>query len=140
MIALMASFTGLSMTRKLSRQSVGQRQLRIALSLVALGGGIWSMHFLAILAMRFNVPVYFDIRATEASALFAILLAGLALLIKHFGVRTQRKAIVSGAIFGMGIVAMHYVDSRRLRGVCRCIPPLALGWQGCWPSAWGLRR
>lgn len=88
------------------------------------------MHFLAILAMRFNVPVYFDIRATEASALFAILLAGLALLIKHFGVRTQRKAIVSGAIFGMGIVAMHYVDSRRLRGVCRCIPPLALGWQG----------
>ena len=109
MIALMASFTGLSMTRKLSRQSVGQWQLRIALSSVALGGGIWSMHFLAILAMRFNVPVYFDIRATEASALFAILLTGLALLIKHFGVRTQRKAIVSGAIFGMGIVAMHYV-------------------------------
>ncbi len=119
MIALMASFTGLSMTRGLSRQSVGQRQLRIALSSVALGGGIWSMHFLAILAMRFNVPVYFEIGETVASALFAILLAGLALLIMHFGVRTQVKAAISGAILGVGIVAMHYVGLSAIEG---CLP------------------
>lgn len=119
MIALMASFTGLSMTRGLSRQSVGQRQLRIALSSVALGGGIWSMHFLAILAMRFNVPVYFEIGETVASALFAILLAGLALLIMHFGVRTRGKATVSGAILGVGIVAMHYVGLSAIEG---CLP------------------
>ncbi len=119
LIALMASFTGLSMTRGLSRQSVGQRQLLIALSSVALGGGIWSMHFLAILAMRFNVPVYFDIGETVASALFAILLAGLALLIMHFGVRTQRKAVISGAILGVGIVAMHYVGLSAIEG---CLP------------------
>ena len=119
LIALMASFTGLSMTRGLSRVSVGQRQLRIALSSVALGGGIWSMHFLAILAMRFNVPVYFDIGETVASALFAILLAGLALLIMHFGVRTRAKALVSGAILGVGIVAMHYVG---LSAIAGCLP------------------
>ena len=118
-IALMASFTGLSMTRGLSRQSVGQRQLRIAISSVALGGGIWSMHFLAILAMRFNVPVYFDIGETVASALFAILLAGLALLIMHFGVRTRAKAVISGAILGVGIVAMHYVGLSAIEG---CLP------------------
>lgn len=124
MIALMASFTGLSMTRGLSRQSVGQRQLRIALSSVALGGGIWSMHFLAILAMRFNVPVYFEIGETVASALFAILLAGLALLIMHFGVRTKGKAIVSGAILGVGIVAMHYVGLSAIEG---CLPVYSTG-------------
>ena len=119
MIALMASFTGLSMTRGLSRMSVGQRQLRVALSAVALGGGIWSMHFIAILAMRFNVPVYFEVGETVASALFAILLAGLALLIMHFGVRTRGKAIVSGAILGVGIVAMHYVGLSAIEG---CLP------------------
>ena len=124
LIALMASFTGLSMTRGLSRQSVGQRQLRIALSSVALGGGIWSMHFLAILAMRFNVPVYFDIGETVASALFAILLAGLALLIMHFGVRTRGKAMVSGAILGVGIVAMHYVGLSAITG---CLPVYSTG-------------
>ena len=119
MIALMASFTGLSMTRGLSRMSVGQRQLRVALSSVALGGGIWSMHFLAILAMRFNVPVYFEIGETVASALFAILLAGLALLIMHFGLRTRGKALLSGAILGVGIVAMHYVGLSAIEG---CLP------------------
>ena len=118
-VALMASFTGLSMTQGLSRVSVGQRQLRVALSSVALGGGIWSMHFLAILAMRFNVPVYFDVGETVASALFAILLAGLALLIMHFGVRTRAKALVSGAILGVGIVAMHYVG---LSAIAGCLP------------------
>ena len=124
MVALMASFTGLSMTRGLSRQSVGQRQLRIALSSVALGGGIWSMHFLAILAMRFNVPVYFEIGETVASALFAILLAGLALLTLHFGVRTRGKSVVSGAILGVGIVAMHYVGLSAIEG---CLPVYSTG-------------
>ena len=124
MVALMASFTGLSMTRGLSLQSVGQRQLRIALSSVALGGGIWSMHFLAILAMRFNVPVYFEVGETVASALFAILLAGLALLIMHFGVRTRAKAAVSGAILGVGIVAMHYVGLSAIEG---CLPVYSTG-------------
>ena len=119
MIALMASFTGLSMTRGLSGMSVGQRQLRIALSSVALGGGIWSMHFLAILAMQFNVPVSFQIGETVASALFAILLAGLALLILHFGVRTKGKMTLSGAILGVGIVAMHYVGLSAIEG---CLP------------------
>ncbi len=118
-VALMASFTGLSMTRGLSRQSVGQRQLRVALSAVALGGGIWSMHFIAILAMRFNVPVYFEIGETVASALIAILLAGMALLILHFGVRSKQKAVVSGAILGVGIVAMHYVGLSAIEG---CLP------------------
>lgn len=124
MVALMASFTGLSMTRGLSRQSVGQRQLRIALSSMALGGGIWSMHFLAILAMRFNVPVYFKTGETVASALFAILLAGLALLTLHFGVRTRGKSVVSGAILGVGIVAMHYVGPSAIEG---CLPVYSTG-------------
>ena len=123
-VALMASFTGLSMTQGLSRMTVGQRQLRVALSSVALGGGIWSMHFIAILAMRFNVPVYFEIGETVASALFAILLAGLALLIMHFGVRTRGKATISGAILGVGIVAMHYVGLSAIEG---CLPVYSTG-------------
>jgi diguanylate cyclase len=119
LIALMASFTGLSLTRGLSKQSIGQRQLRIAVSAIALGGGIWSMHFVAILAMRFNVPVYFEVGETVASALIAILLAGVALLIMHFGVRSRAKAMFSGAILGIGIVAMHYVGLSAIEG---CLP------------------
>lgn len=124
LIAWMSAFTGLSMTRGLSAQGIGQRQLRIAVASVALGGGIWSMHFVAILAMRFEVLVYYDVLGTLASALIAILLAGLALLLMHFGVRSRQKMVLSGSILGLGIVVMHYVGLSAIEG---CRPVYGLG-------------
>jgi diguanylate cyclase len=119
LIALMATFTGLSLTRGLSAVAIGQRQLRIVMAAVALGGGIWSMHFVAMLAMRFGIPVYYEVILTIASALIAILLAGVALLIMHFAPRTRIAMAASGAILGVGIVVMHYVGLSAMEG---CLP------------------
>lgn len=118
-ISMMASFTGLVLTRGISALPEGLRQVRVAMASIALGGGIWSMHFVAMLAMRFNVPVYYDAVTTLASALIAILLAGLALLLMHFGERRAPKRVAAGAILGAGIVAMHYVG---LSGIEGCLP------------------
>lgn len=122
-IALMATFTGLSLTRGLSLRSVGERQMRVAMASVALGGGIWSMHFVAMLAMRFGVPVWYEVIPTIASALIAILLAGLSLLLMHFGQRTPGAIAVSGGLLGIGIVAMHYVGLSAIEG---CLPQVSV--------------
>jgi diguanylate cyclase len=122
LIALMATFTGLSLTRGLSTLAIGQRQLRIVMAAIALGGGIWSMHFVAMLAMRFGTPVYYEMILTIASALIAILLAGVALLIMHFAPRTRGAMAASGAILGIGIVVMHYVGLSAMEG---CLPQYA---------------
>ncbi len=119
MIALMASFTGLTLSRGLAMATLGVRQLRIVLSSLALGGGIWSMHFVAILAMRFGIPVYFDVSETVASALIAMLMACLALLIVHFAQRTKVMIGLSGAILGLGITAMHFLGTSAIQG---CTP------------------
>jgi diguanylate cyclase len=119
LVSMMSAFTGLSLTRNLSAQPVGQRQVRIIMAAIALGGGIWSMHFVAMLAMRFGVPVFYEVIETVASALIAILLAGIALLILHFGRRTQAALMTSGTILGLGTVAMHYVGLSAIKG---CIP------------------
>ena len=119
LIAIMASFTGLTLSRDLSGTTLGLRQLRIVLSSLALGGGIWSMHFVAILAMRFGIPIYFDVSETVASALIAILLACLALLIVHFAQRSKAMICLSGALLGSGITAMHYVGMSAIQG---CTP------------------
>ena len=65
------------------------------------------MHFVAMPAMRFGVPVFCQVIKTVASALIAILLAGLVLLFLHFGRRTQGRILASGTILGLGIVGMH---------------------------------
>ncbi|MDZ7710598.1 MAG: MHYT domain-containing protein [Roseovarius sp.] len=118
-ISMMAAFTGLALTRGLSTLPHGVRQLRIIMAAVSLGGGIWSMHFVAMLAMRFNVPVYYEALKTVASVLLAILLSGLALLLVHFGRRTRLRMTLAGATLGVGIVAMHYIG---LSGIEGCAP------------------
>lgn len=117
-ISMMAAFTGLTLTQGLSRLTKGQRQARIVMAAIALGGGIWSMHFVAMLSMRFPVLVHYDILPTTASALIAILLAGIALLLMHFGSRTRARMGLAGAILGTGIVTMHYVGINAIEG-CR---------------------
>lgn len=124
LIALMASFTGLTLSRGLERVSSGTRQLRIVLASLAIGGGIWSMHFVAMLAMRFGIPVYFEVSETLASALIAILLAGLALLIVHFTKASKAMLALSGGILGLGITVMHYVGMTAIQG---CTPVFSLG-------------
>jgi NO-binding membrane sensor protein with MHYT domain len=83
---------------------------------VALGGGIWSTHFVAMLALRLPVPVFYDALTTLVSALIAILLTGGALLLLHFGQRTSRRVIGAGVLMGAGIVTMHYTGMAGIEG------------------------
>ena len=108
-IALMAGFTGLSLTKGVSDLGVSQRKLVIVMASVALGGGIWSMHFVAMLGLQLPVLFYYDALITLISALVAILMVGLALLILHFMPRSPTSIVLAGSIVGLGIVVMHFI-------------------------------
>lgn len=108
-VALMAGFTGLSLLRGASEVSYGQRKLVVVMAAVALGGGIWSMHFVAMLGLQLPVLFYYDALITLMSALVAILMVGLALLVLHFVPRTSATLTLSGAIVGAGIGVMHFI-------------------------------
>jgi NO-binding membrane sensor protein with MHYT domain len=116
LVAVMASFTGLRLASGLSQLAPPQRKGQIAMAAVALGGGIWSTHFVAMLALRLPVPVFYDALTTLVSALIAILLAGAALLLLHFGRRTTRRVIGAGVLMGAGIVIMHYTGMAGIEG------------------------
>ena len=119
-VALVAGFTGLSLTKGLSERSVAQRKLAIALSAVALGGGIWSMHFVAMLGLQLPIQFYYDSAVTLASALVAILVVGIALLILHFWKRTRLTLALAGTTVGLGVLAMHYIGMAGLE-LCRAL-------------------
>ena len=108
-VALFAGFSGLSLLRGASRLPVGQRKFLVAVAAIVLGGGIWSMHFVAMLGLQLPVLFYYDGLTTLMSALVAILMVGLALLVLHFGRRTPVVITLAGCIMGAGIAAMHYL-------------------------------
>ncbi len=117
-VALMAGFTGLYLTHGASKLDVRQRKLVVALAAVVLGGGIWSMHFVAMLGLQLPILFYYDALITLMSALVAILMVGLALLLLHFRPRTMPTVIGAGVIVGLGIVVMHYVGMAGMQ-LCR---------------------
>lgn len=119
-VALMAGFTGLSLTNGLSTYSYTRRKIAISFAAVALGGGIWSMHFVAMLGLQLPFVFYYDAAVTLTSALVAILVVGTALLILHFGTRTRAKLLLAGVIVGVGIGAMHYIGMAALE-LCRAV-------------------
>ncbi|AKS47486.1 MHYT domain-containing protein, NO-binding membrane sensor [Octadecabacter temperatus] len=119
-VAMAAGFTGLSMTRDLSTKPVFHKKALIALASVALGGGIWAMHFVAMLGMQLPILFYYDAAITLVSALTAILIVGAALIILHFAERTRATIALAGGIVGVGVLVMHYIGMAGLE-LCRAI-------------------
>lgn len=120
LVALMAGFTGLSLTKGLSERNMVHRKFLIALASIALGGGIWSMHFVAMLGLQLPIMFYYDAAITLASALVAILVVGVALLILHFRQRTRGTLVLAGMIVGLGVLAMHYIGMSGLE-LCQAL-------------------
>lgn len=123
-VALMAGFTGLSLTKGVSELGASQRKLVIVMASVALGGGIWSMHFVAMLGLQLPVLFYYDALITLVSALVAVLMVGLALLILHFLPRSPISIVMAGTIVGLGIVVMHFIG---MIGMQLCQPVNSIG-------------
>ena len=105
----MAAFSGLTLTQGASHLETAKRKQVVVIAAIVLGGGIWSMHFVAMLGLQLPIQFYYDGLYTLISALFAILLVGAALLILHFRPRTRASIVVSGILVGIGIGGMHYV-------------------------------
>lgn len=119
-VALVAGFTGLSLTRDLASKPVFQKKVSVALASVALGGGIWAMHFVAMLGLQMPILFYYDAAITLVSALSAILLVGAALILLHFAKRTPAIITLAGGIVGVGILVMHYIGMAGLE-LCRAV-------------------
>lgn len=123
-LALVAGFTGLSLTRDLARTPLFQKRASVALAAVALGGGIWAMHFVAMLGLQLPILFYYDAAITLVSALSAILIVGAALILLHFTERSRTIITLAGGIVGVGILVMHYIGMAGLE-LCRAVYTLS---------------
>ena len=114
-IAILGSYTGLRLARRLVPKSGSARKALLTGASVAIGSGIWSMHFIGMLAMQLPVTVSYDVLLTLISALVAILVTGLGLYLASYGELTIRKLAIAGLFMGLGISTMHYIGMAAVR-------------------------
>lgn len=125
-VSIVASMTALVLMNGIGTLSSSRRKAVIVMAAFVLGGGIWSMHFLAMLSLRFSVPVHYDLLRTLASGLIAVLLVGFAMLQLHFRERTRGVLNLAGGALGLGIVSMHFVGMLGMQGVMPSFNPGAI--------------
>lgn len=106
-VAALASFVSLGVAARIWSARGWRRACWITAAATAMGGGIWSMHFIAMLALSLPVAVAYDVPLTLLSLVTAIVVTGLAFAIIA-GSHGWQRLLVAGAIMGLGVAAMHY--------------------------------
>jgi len=107
-VASFASYTALDLGGRITASKGWIRRAWLATAALAMGGGIWSMHFIAMLAFLMPMPVGYDLRLTILSLLVAIGVTGVGFYVIGTRQATVLQLVLSGLFMGIGIVAMHY--------------------------------
>lgn len=120
LIAGCASYAALDLAGRVTVARGRARKVWLSGGALAMGLGIWSMHYIGMLAFHLPVMVYYDWPAVLVSLLAAILASAVALWVVS---RKEMSVVSAGAgslVMGAGIAAMHYIgmSAMRLPGTC----------------------
>ncbi|OEJ27408.1 hypothetical protein AR457_26065 [Streptomyces agglomeratus] len=119
LMACLGGALGLRCTARSLTRGNGWKAGWLALGAIAIGSGIWSMHFIAMMGFAVKeTPVRYDAALMYASLGVAVVMVGIGLfIVGHHGV-TPMALVTGGTITGLGVASMHYLGmaGMRLRG------------------------
>lgn len=100
-----------------ARVTAGWRRLRwLGSASVAIGTGIWTMHFIAMLGFSVTgTAIRYDPLLTVASLAVSIGVVGIGVLAVGYGRSRRRSVGLGGLITGVGVAAMHYLGMNAMR-------------------------
>ncbi|MDN4494090.1 putative bifunctional diguanylate cyclase/phosphodiesterase [Ureibacillus aquaedulcis] len=114
-IACCASYTALFMNQRIQENGFFPKAFWLLLSSVAMGLGIWSMHFIGMSAFMLPLPMENDPLLTIVSILPAIIASYIAF---DFANKSQQSALpysFIGIVMGIGIASMHYLGMAAMK-------------------------
>ena len=108
-IAVQGSFVGLSLARGIDSAEGFHRRLAIAGSAITLATGVWSMHFVAMLAANFPSAVDYLVLPTLISFLICVIVVGVGVYAAHMPGPPAFRIGTGALAMGLGVSLMHYV-------------------------------
>ncbi|MEN5300875.1 EAL domain-containing protein [Pseudomonas sp. TWI628] len=114
-VAILASYTALDLTGRITTAKGRAVHLWMGGGALAMGIGVWSMHFIGMLAFSLPVALGYDIALTAFSLLIAVLSSGFALWLVSQPSLPRLQLAFGALIMGTGIACMHYTGMAALR-------------------------
>jgi NO-binding membrane sensor protein with MHYT domain len=116
LVAAFASYTALDLGGHVADARGLARRVWLVAAAITMGGGIWSMHFVAMLAFIMPIPMSYDTGLTTLSLLVAVFVTGVGFYVISRKSTSPLGLVFSGVFMGLGIVTMHYTGMAAMRG------------------------
>lgn len=114
-IAVFGSFTALQVTNGMKYSRSDPSPLWISAAALSLGGGgIWTMHFIGMLAYQIPSDIGFDPFLTFLSLVVAVIAVGVGIAIAVSGKLSLMRLIGAGIFTGAGVASMHYLGMKAM--------------------------
>jgi two-component system sensor histidine kinase/response regulator len=126
LISILASYAALDIAGRVAATHGKIRVAWLAGGASAMGSGIWSMHYIGMLAFRLPVVVGYDWPTVAISFLCAVFASGVALLVVSRQRMGWLESVLGSLVMGGGIAGMHYIGmaAMRLPAMCTYTPRL----------------
>ena len=114
-LAMFASYAALDLAGRVTSAQGRMRAIWLSCGAVAMGLGIWAMHYVGMLALSMPMPVFYRLPTVVASLVAAIAASGVALFVVSRAKMGFGHVIVGSLVMGSGIAAMHYIGMAAMR-------------------------
>jgi NO-binding membrane sensor protein with MHYT domain/signal transduction histidine kinase len=127
-IAMFASYAALDLAGRVTAAGGWTRVFWVLGGAVAMGSGIWSMHYIGMLAFILPIPVAYHWPTVVLSLFAAVLASVIALYVVSRPKMGASRAVGGSVLMGAGIAGMHYIGmaAMRLRAICQFNPFLVV--------------
>jgi diguanylate cyclase len=115
-IAILGGYTGFGLAARIRGTPNAGHRLLLAGAAFFLSLGIWTMHFVGVLAAPLPDDSVYLVLPTIVSFLICILVVGISLFFVSIGTASTSRVASSAVLLGLGIVSMHYVGMHGLAG------------------------
>jgi len=115
LIAMVASYAALDLAARVTAAAGSTRAVWLLGGAGAMGTGIWSMHYLGMLAFVLPIPVAYHWPTVLLSLLAAILASVIALHVVSRQHMSVSRVVAGSVLMGAGIAGMHYIGMAAMR-------------------------
>jgi PAS domain S-box-containing protein len=115
LIASLAGYVALDLSGRVTVSRGRSRIAWIAGSAAAMGIGIWSMHFVGMLALRVPLPIKYDVPLVGLSVLIAVGGSAVTFLMSARTNVSARQLALASLFMGPAIAGMHYTGMAAMR-------------------------
>ncbi len=115
-IAILGGYTGFSLAARIRGTPDVSHRVLLAGAAAFLAVGIWTMHFVGMLAAPIPADTVYLVLPTIVSFLICVLVVGISLFFVSIGEPSLRRVVWSAVLLGAGVASMHYVGIHGLAG------------------------